>query len=113
MQARTFRTPSHNILKSPRQAADSWCFCGVRACVGGWGGGAISQTEMICLKRTNCRLWLGPAWGIMDALKIAHALVKFREPAQVAGSRLHRPELSGKVSRGTTPVKLNNPWEAY
>lgn len=71
-------------------------------------GGAISQTKMICLKRTNCRLWLGPAWGIMEALKIAHAVVKFREPAQVASSRLHRPELSGKVSRGTTPVKLNN-----
>lgn len=80
-------------------------------CVCGWGG--ISQTEMICLKRTNCRLWLGQAWGIMDALKIARALVKLREPAQVASSRLHRPELSGGESRRTTPVKMNTQWEAY
>lgn len=84
-----------------------WCVC---VCVG-WG--AISQTEMICLKRTNCRLWLGQAWGIMDPLKIAQALVKFRKPAQVASSRLHRPELSGKVSQETTPGKMNNRWEAY
>lgn len=96
VQVGTFRTPSHDVLKSTdRQAAASWCFCGV--C--GLGGVAISETEMICLKRTNCRLWLGEAWGIMDTLKIAQTLVKFREPAQVASSRLHRPELSGKVSQ--------------
>lgn len=73
-----------------------WCVC-----VCGWEG-ENSQTEMIGLKRTNCRLWLGQAWGIMDAFKIAQALVKFREPAQVASSRVHRPELSRKCLRNHT-----------
>lgn len=46
-------------------------------------GGTVSPAETVRLSRTDCRLWAGQGWGTTDTLKIAHALDKFRGPAQV------------------------------
>lgn len=69
--------------------------------------GTISLAEMICLNRTNCRLWAGQGWGTTDTLKIAYTFYKFRRPAQVTSIfRLDHFVLSGQCLDETQQQKL-------
>lgn len=109
LQACMFGRPSHDIPKSFSQSVVSQPQVedvGSAATGAPVVWGTISLAEMICLNRTNCRLWAGQGWGTMDTLKIAHTLYKFR-PTQVTSIfRLHHFVLSGKCLDETQQQKL-------